>query len=245
MVYVHKWMVLCNHSPLSIHHTLITSHMTISWYGQGCFVLKSSSNNHEALVVIDPFDPKIGLTPPKTEADILLVSHDHFDHNNISAIKGAPFLIKEPGEYELKNVFVEGFEAFHDNSQGKERGKVIIFVITMEEVRICHLSDLGQKELTQDQIDKIGQIDILLIPVGGKYTIDGQEAREIVNQLDPKIVIPMHYKVPKLTLALDDAEKFLKALGVKEPRKEKKLKVQKKDLTQEEETEIVILEPLG
>ncbi len=219
--------------------------MNISWYGQACFVFRTTSNNHQVTVVIDPFDPKIGLEPPRIEADILLVSHEHFDHNNISAIKGTPFLIKEPGEYEVKNVFVEGLEAFHDNKQGTERGKIIIFTITMEDIRICHLSDLGQKELTKEQLEKIGQVDILLIPVGGTYTIDGQEAKEIVNQIEPKIVIPMHYKIPKLTLKeLEDEQKFLKAMGKKELKRESKLKIQKKDLFQEEDTEIIILEPL-
>lgn len=191
---------------------------------------------------------------PLLEAEILLVSHDHYDHNNIKAIKGsssqvsersgkaAPFLITEPGEYEIKDVFVRAIPSFHDNVEGRERGKNLIFALTAEGLRLCHMGDFGQKRLTDEQLDKIGSVDILMIPVGGVYTIDGPGAQEIIAQIEPKIVIPMHYALPKLKIKLEGLDKFLKAMGQKALEPQRKLKVQKKDLP-EEGTQVVVLEP--
>ena len=193
--------------------------------------------------MIDPFDEKVGLKLPKLEADILLVTHEHFDHNNIKAVSGNPFLITGPGEYEIKGVYVQGISAFHDKSQGKDRGTITLYTIEAEDgLRLCHLADLGQPELTEEQLDLIGDIDVLMIPVGGVYTISSQEVSKIISQIEPKIVIPMHYSIPKLTVQLDGVEKFLKVMGAKETESQPKLSIKKKDLT-EEETKVVVLEP--
>lgn len=175
--------------------------MQIIWHGQSCFqIVVSRGKNGQAAIVIDPFSEEIGLRPPKLEADILLITHDHYDHNNVKAVSGSPFLISGPGEYEIKEVFIQGVPAFHDNSQGKERGQTTIYVIEAEELRVCHLGDIGQKELTSEQLEKIGEVDILMIPAGGIYTIDSKDALKIMSQIEPKIIIPMHYSLPKLTL---------------------------------------------
>ena len=176
------------------------------------------------------------------EADILLLSHDHYNHNNSKAVGGNPFLISGPGEYEIKEVFVQGISAWHDNSQGKERGQTTIYVIETEAIRVCHLGDLGQKELTSEQLEKIGEVDILLIPVGAVYTIDAKDALKIMSQIEPKIIIPMHYSLPKLKVKLDDLDKFLKATGLKKIEPFPKLTIKKKDLSGEE-VKIVVLKP--
>jgi L-ascorbate metabolism protein UlaG (beta-lactamase superfamily) len=190
----------------------------ISWSGQSCFQISvSNSRDHEANIVIDPFDDDTGLRVPNLSGDILLVTHDHHDHNNIKAVKGDPFLINGPGEYEVKGVFVQGINSTHGENPpaggGKNLGQNTIYTIEAEDMRFCHLGDLGQKELTDEQLEKIGTIDVLMIPVGGEYTISSVEAMKIVSQIEPKIVIPMHYEIPKLKMKLDPVEKFLKAMG--------------------------------
>ncbi len=217
--------------------------MQIIWKGQSCFQITSSEgkNNH-VNIVIDPFDETIGLRLPKLEADILLVTHQHHDHNNTKQVSGSPFLIEGPGEYEIKEVYIEGLSSFHDDSSGKEKGLNTIYTIEAEDIRICHLGDLGQKELTSEQLEKIGEIDILMIPVGGVYTIGVKEAVRIMSQIEPNIIIPMHYQIPKLKLKLDGVDKFLKAMGIKSISPLPKLSIKKKDILSEA-AKIVILQP--
>jgi len=186
----------------------------MSWAGQSCFQISvSNSKDHSADIVIDPFNEEVGLKVPNFSADIVLITHDHHDHNNIKALKGEPFVISSPGEYEVKGVFIQGISSFHDDENGKKRGQNIIYTIEAEELRFCHLGDLGQKQLTDEQLDKIGQVDILMIPVGGEYTIDSSLASKIISQIEPRIIIPMHYALPKLKIKLDSVEKFLKTMG--------------------------------
>lgn len=217
--------------------------MKIAWYGQSCFKLLVKTNNgNKVTVITDPFSKEIGLTPSRGGADIVLVSHDHYDHNNVKAVSGEPFIIDGPGEYDVKGVFIKGIYSFHDNSKGEERGVNTIYVIEAENMKVCHLGDLGQKELSGNQLDKIGEVDILMVPVGGVYTINGSEAVQIINSIEPSIVIPMHYKVPRLNIKLNDVDKFLEEIGVKKETVEE-FSVQKKDLT-EEEMKVVVMKPL-
>src|SRR3989344_829697 len=215
----------------------------LTWAGQSCFqITVSNGKDHEATIVVDPFDEKIGLKVPGFSADILLVSHDHHDHNNIGAIKGEPFLIKNPGEYEVKGVFVQGIDSFHDDSQGKERGKNTIYTIEAEDIRFCHLGDFGQKQLTDEQLELIGKVDVLMIPVGGTFTIDSSEASKVIGQIEPKIVVPMHYSLPKLKVELDEVEKFLKAMGKNAVVPQDKLTIKASALPKEGAMEIVVLQ---
>lgn len=217
--------------------------MNINWYGQSCFQVSSSQgkNNHVS-IVIDPFDETTGLRVPKLQADIVLVTHEHSDHNNVKAVSGEPFIIEGPGEYDIKGSFIQGISGYHDNTQGAQRGSITIYTIETEGMRLCHLSDLGQKELSPSQLDKIGDIDILMIPIGGIYTIDAAEAVKIMAQIEPRVIIPMHYKIPKLKIKLDDVDKFLKNLGIKKPESLPKLSIRKKDISTEE-AKIIILQP--
>jgi len=216
--------------------------MQITWKGQSCFEITSSSgkNNH-VNIVVDPYDETTGLKLPKLEADILLVTHQHHDHNNVKSIGGTPFLIEGPGEYEIKDVYIEGIPSFHDAVSGKERGQNTIYIIEAEEIKICHLGDLGQKELTSEQLEKIGEVDVLMIPVGGVFTIDAKEATRIMSQIEPNITIPMHYQIPKLKAKLEGVDKFLKTMGIKSLSPLPKLSIKKKDIVPEE-AKVVILE---
>lgn len=221
--------------------------MTIVWHGQSFFeitVKAISQENGSVKIAIDPYGPDLGLRAPKVEADILLISHQHSDHNNVKGIQGSPFVIDSPGEYELKNVFIQGIPAFHDNVQGKDRGEVVIYKIEAEDISVCHLSDLGQKELTDEQLEKIGQVDILMIPAASQHSQDAKGAAAIISQIEPRIVIPMHYAIPHLKPkdGIDTVDKFLKQMGAEDVKPEPKLKIKPSDLPQEE-TKIVLLQP--
>jgi len=223
----------------------------ITWAGQACFQISVSNSmsagrqakDNQANIVIDPFDEKIGLKTPHFEADILLVTHQHQDHNNVKDVRGSYFLIDSPGEYEVKGIFIRGIDSFHDDNQGKERGKNIIYTIEADDIRFCHLGDLGQKQLTSEQLEKIGSVDVLMIPVGGIYTINCHEAAKIIGQIEPKMVIPMHYELPKLNIKLDSVDKFLKSMGKNSIEPQDKLTVKASSLPKEGETEIVLLKP--
>lgn len=193
------------------------------------------------MAVIDPFDKKIGLTPPRFRADVTLITHGHFDHANTEAISGEPFLISGAGEYEARGVYVHGFDTFHDKSQGKERGMNVIYKLEMEDMKILHMGDFGEGVLRDETLERIEDVDILLIPVGGKYTITGTEAAKIVKQIEPRYVIPMHYKIPGLTVDIASAEEFLKEMGSGKKETQEKLVLKKRDLSEEAKTEVVVL----
>jgi len=204
--------------------------MTITWLGHSCFKIEDK----EVRVITDPFDASVGLKVPRLETDIVTISHDHQDHNNLEAIKGNSFIIRGPGEYEVKNVFVYGIPSYHDKSEGKERGTNTIYLIEMEDIKIAHLGDLGQSSLTNEQLESLDGVDILMIPIGGIYTINAKEAVDIINQIEPRIVIPMHYKVPGLKINLDGLDKFCKEIGICKKEAIDKLRITKKDLPVEE-----------
>ncbi len=210
--------------------------MVVTWYGQSCFKIQSG----ETVIFADPFSKDIGLTPPRGQAHIVTVSHQHHDHNNTESLSGEPLIIDGPGEYETKGINIKGILSFHDDNEGKKLGTNTIYVIEVEGIKICHLGDLGQKKLTDEQVEKIDEVDILMIPVGGTYTINGEEAAEIISQIEPRIVIPMHYKIPGLNIKIDNAEAFLKEMGVSKKVAQDKLTIKKKDLP-EEETEVVVM----
>lgn len=218
-----------------LRNLLEWGYMKIAWHGHSCFKIVAKNT----IIVSDPFSKDIGLKPPRCEADIVTISHDHYDHNNASTLRGSPFIVKGPGEYELKEVAVQGTDSFHDTKEGEERGLNTIFIIEAEDIRLCHLGDLGQKELTSEQLEILGEIDILMIPVGGVYTINSEVAVAIINQVEPKIVIPMHYKIPGLKIKLHPVDAFLKEVGVKKEVLDQ-LVVKKKDLLKEEMRVIVM-----
>jgi L-ascorbate metabolism protein UlaG (beta-lactamase superfamily) len=202
--------------------------MTISWYGHSCF--KITNQGGRLTIITDPFDKSIGLNPPRGAANIVVVSHEHSDHNNVKAVSGQPFIVNNPGEYDIKGVRIIGCSSFHDNKQGEERGPNTIYLIKVDKIRICHLGDLGQEKLTDKQLETIGNVDILMIPVGGTYTINAREAAKIAKQIEPRLIIPMHYKIPELKIELADLSEFLKEMGVDKKMPVDKLTLKKKDL---------------
>jgi len=215
--------------------------MTISWYGHSCF--KITNQGGHLTIITDPFDKKIGLNPPRCSADIITVSHNHYDHNNVKAITGTPdnepFIINSPGEYEIKGIEVMGCSSFHDK---EEKESSIIYLIEVDKIRICHLGDLGQEKLTDKQLEIIGQVNILMIPVGGNYTIGAKQAIKIIKQVEPNVIIPIHYKLPDLKIDLDDVKVFLKEMGLNGIMPVDKLTVKKKDLV-DKEMEVVVMKP--
>ena len=212
--------------------------MMITWQGHSCFKIQDKVGSDGVTVVTDPFGKDIGLKTPNFEADIVTVSHNHDDHNNVGALRGDPFVIDCAGEYDFKGVLVEGIDSFHDDKNGAERGRNIIYRMEIDDISVAHLGDLGAP-LDNSQLEKLVGTDILLIPVGGKYTLDAKGAVEVISQIEPRMVIPMHYKTEGLTIELDSLDKFIKELGI-EPIYEEKLKISKKDLPQED-MELVIL----
>lgn len=215
--------------------------MDLYWYGQACFKLKGKN----ASVVIDPFDPDFtGLKLPKDlSADVVLSTHGHKDHNFVSAVTSPqgvqPMVFDKPGEYEVSRVVITGISSFHDNSQGSERGVNTIFHLLFDNLDIVHLGDLGQSKLTEEQITAVGQTDILLIPVGSVYTIDAKAASDIVAQLEPKIIVPMHYKIEGLKFELEGVDGFLKEMGTENAVAAPKLSITKERLP--EEPQVVVL----
>lgn len=215
--------------------------MIIQWFGQACFKIQAKPGpGQEVTVVFDPFDPsKLGLKLPKLSGDIVAVTHNHFDHNYLSGVNGNYFLIDGPGEYEVKGVFVYGLEAYHDNKRGQERGGITMYSLAAEGISLAHLGDLGQTELTSEQMEHLEGTDIVLLPVGGTYTIDAKQAAQIVAQIEPRLIIPMHYRLPGLKTDLQEVDKFVKEMGMKAETLDK-LKITKKDLPSDE-SRLVIL----
>ena len=194
-------------------------------------------------MVTDPYNAEVGFKLPRLTADIVTVSHDHFDHNNVAGVSGTegePFVIASPGEFEVKGVFVYGNSFWHDKTEGKDRGSSTAYCIEMEGISLAHLGDLGHT-LNEEQIEKLDGVDILFVPVGGKWTLGASEAVEVINEIEPRIVIPMHYKIPGLKVDVETIDKFLKEMGASKAERLPKLKISKKDLPQEE-TKVIVLE---
>ncbi len=209
--------------------------MDITWYGQSCFRLRDRS----VAVVTDPYAKAGGLKLPRLTGDIVTISHDHADHNYAAGVKGDPFVIDSPGEYEVKGLFVTGLGMFHDDKQGVERGRNTIYTYDFADAKICHLGDLGHAP-TQTQVEEMGDVEVLLIPVGGKYTLDARQAVEVVSLIEPKIVIPMHYALPGMDTPIEGVEAFLKEMGLRDPERLESYSVTSRRFP--EETQVVLLE---
>jgi L-ascorbate metabolism protein UlaG (beta-lactamase superfamily) len=203
--------------------------MEITWLGHSCFKIKSK----KVTIITDPYDDSIGYTLGEHKADIVTVSHSHPGHCFAKGISGSPRIISSPGEYDVAGVLITGIRTFHDAVKGEERGKNIAFLLDIEDVRICHLGDLGHV-MDAEKASSLSDVDILMVPVGGVSTIGASDAAEMTRLLDPKIVIPMHYKTEALKFQLDSIDKFRKEMGVKTDIKpEPKLVIGKSGLPQE------------
>jgi L-ascorbate metabolism protein UlaG (beta-lactamase superfamily) len=201
--------------------------MEISWLGYSCFRLKGKNTT----VVTDPCPPEIGYQLDKLTANIVTVSHKHTNHSYLQGVAGEPRQIVAPGEYEVGGVLIIGLPSFHDSENGKTLGKNTVYAIEVDDITICHLGDIGHP-LTPSQIEELGNVDILLVPVGGVNTISASQAAALVRNIEPKIVIPMHYKTLTLTRELENVDKFLKEMGLHELVPQPKLNITKSTLPQ-------------
>ena len=184
--------------------------MKIKWLGHSCFLLTTATGTR---VLTDPFDAQVGYELPNIEVDIATTSHRHFDHAYIQSLRGTFLHFNEPGVYKQLGISFSGIPTFHDHVEGNERGQNIVFVFDIDGLRACHCGDIGHIPSAQ-QIADIGMVDILFLPVGGVYTVNGAEAYQIMQLLKPAITIPMHFKTPVLRFDVDSVDKFLLEAGL-------------------------------
>ncbi len=190
--------------------------MIIQWFGHSYFRIDSKNK----IIAIDPYSKSTtGLNPPRFKSDILLITQQQENHNNKSVIMGDPLILEGPGEIETKGIFIEGI-AQESNT---------IYLVKSEDITLCHLGNLEKKNLKEELLEKVANVDILLVPIGGHDTIDHEEAISLINQIEPKIIIPMHYALPNLKIKLDSLDKFLKAIS-KKPEVLDKLVIRKNNL---------------
>ncbi len=210
----------------------------ITWLGHSCFRLRDRA----ATVVTDPYGKDLGLNLVRVRADIVTVSHDADDHNYIKGVKGDFQVLSGPGEYEVSSVFVTGLELRGDRKAKKEAAALrnTVFLFEFDDLTVCHLGDLNLVP-TQAQVEEaLGEVDVLLIPVGGSESLNASQAAEVVSLLEPRIVIPMHFHTPDITLKLDTVGKFLKEMGLDKVAPQELLKVGRSSLP--EETQVMLLE---
>lgn len=206
----------------------------ITLLGHNCFRLRG----REVTLITDPFAPAEGSL--RIAADIVTVSHNHDGHTALSAVEGEPRAVTGPGEYEIKGVLITGVGAFHDAERGKTHGRNTVYLIEMDDLRLCHLGDLGHV-LSTDQIEEIGTVDVLFVPAGGAHIISAAQATEVISQLEPGIVIPMDWTGARDGQPTGALDKFCHEMGIKEVEPQQRLTVSKSSLPSE--TQVVVLEP--
>jgi len=215
--------------------------MKVKWLGHACFLLTSDDGTR---VITDPYKPgAFGLNyrPPAETADIVTVSHEHEDHNNVADVKGNPEVVRGPGVHQVKGIEFKGVATSHDQASGAQRGSNVVFCFSLDGVRVCHLGDLGH-ELSDKTVGEIGPVDVLFVPVGGNFTIDAVVANSVVNGLRPKIVIPMHFQTERARdFPVATVEGFQKLRQRVRVLNESEIETKKDTLPAE--TETVILKP--
>ena len=199
--------------------------MNISWLGHSCFRIKGS----QATVITDPYAPTLGYSLGNPTANIVTVSHQHPGHSYVQGIDGDARLVAGPGEYEISDVLIIGIATFHDEEKGGKRGKNTVYLMEIDDLSVCHLGDLGHV-LTSEQMEELDNVDVLLLPLGGVSTIDAPIAAEVVRQLKPAVVVPMHYKTEALNRELEPVERFFKEMGIEEVNSQPKLSLTKSSL---------------
>jgi L-ascorbate metabolism protein UlaG (beta-lactamase superfamily) len=214
----------------------------IQWLGHACFRIKA----REGIVVTDPYGPEAGYKLGRPAAHVVTVSHDEPDHNNVAAVKGMrgdPVIITGPGEYEVGGVFILGIRTYRDMRKGKLRGKNTVYLLEFADMNICHLGDLGHP-LSDEELADISKADVLMIPVGGKHSLAATQAAEVVAQIEPRLVIPMHYGHSAGRIRLDGVDSFFHEMGIKPVAPLETLKIGPSDLPgEEDETRVVLLKP--
>jgi L-ascorbate metabolism protein UlaG (beta-lactamase superfamily) len=212
--------------------------MKVKWIGHSCFLITSKTG---LKIITDPYTPDGGVKygPVMESADIVTVSHEHRDHNAISEVKGKPEIVRGKGEHLVKGIQIRGIASYHDDVSGTKRGDNVIFCFTVDDVTICHSGDLGHR-LSPEQLSDIGNVDVLFIPVGGFFTIDAKTASQVCNDIKPGIVLPMHYKTPKLDFPVSGVDDFLQGKSSVKRVDSSEIDVEKGNLPGS--TEVVILQ---
>ena len=200
--------------------------MRIKWLGHSCFKISSKNGTR---IVTDPFDDNLGYRIPSVETDIVTVSHGHYDHNFVDCLNGSFEVIDKVGDFNVKGIPIRGIHTFHDEEEGAKRGGNIVYTFVVDDIKICHLGDLGHL-LTPSQLEMIGDVDVLLIPVGGVYTIAAPQAVEVINQLRPAVVVPMHYKTKSLRINIDPVDGFEQLMGSAERPTQQVVEINKDEL---------------
>src|SRR5260370_5420436 len=207
--------------------------MEISWLGHSCFQVRGKN----VTLITDPFPPQSGYSLGKVNAPIVTISHNHAGHNYIQGVGGNPRVVRGPGEYEISDVLITGVASYHDTKRGQELGRNTIYVIHMDDLIICHLGDLGHT-LQEEQLEEVADADVLLVPIGGQNTINAAQAAEVISQVEPRIIIPMHYH-PATGEASNALDKFCREMGIETINTQPKLIVTRSALPAE--TQVVIL----
>jgi L-ascorbate metabolism protein UlaG (beta-lactamase superfamily) len=210
--------------------------MDVTWLGHGCFRLRGRG----AAVVTDPYPPALGPRLSRLEANLVTISHGHENHSYTQAVATRDaYLIAGPGEYEVAGVTVLGLPTFHDAREGQVHGRNTVYLVELDEVRVCHLGDLGH-QLDDQALEALGNVDVLMVPVGGGNSLEATRAAEVVRQVEPRLVVPMHYALPAIRKELAPVERFLEEMGVADAAAQPKLSVQPS--SSEAETKVVVLE---
>lgn len=201
----------------------------IRWHRHACFEI-----SNDKVLVFDPHDgASIGIPPPKVKADIILISHDHFDHNQARIVEKDGSIVVREGK-EIDGVKIEAFRAYHDKERGRRRGEITIFKVLFEGIKLCHLGDIGEI-LDDETIEKIGEVDILFIPVGGTFTVNAEEALEMCKKFKTKVIVPMHYKIEGLSLPIERVDEFLEKTDYEIRYVGDEIEIEKEDLPKEKE----------
>jgi L-ascorbate metabolism protein UlaG (beta-lactamase superfamily) len=223
------------------YHFLKEVLMKIKFYGHAAFMLTSDQG---IKIITDPYESggyggQLSYGQIKDQADIVSISHDHADHNDIKSLSGSPEIVKGSGSQIAKGISIKGIPTYHDSSSGSERGTNMVFTYSIDGMKICHLGDLGHI-LDKKDLSEIGPVDVLLIPVGGYFTIDPKEATRVAEQIKPRVLIPMHFKTDKCSFPIAPVEDFLKGKTNQKRPKVSEVSFEKKTLPQQ--TEIMVLE---
>ena len=215
--------------------------MEIIWLGHSCFQLRGKN----ATLITDPFSPQPGYSPGKLNAPIVTVSHNHAGHNYAEGVQGNPYVVHGPGEYEISDVLITGVAAYHDDKHGQERGRNTIYVIHMDELVLCHLGDLGHT-LQEEQLEEVADADVLFVPIGGQHSLNATQAAEVISQVEPRMVIPMHYRPvapDEPRDAADPLNKFCREMGIEQVNTQPKVVVTRNNLPVE--MQVVFLSQRG
>src|SRR5205085_12031362 len=208
--------------------------MEILWLGHSCFQLRGKN----VTLITDPFSPQLGYSLGKINAPIVTISHNHNGHNYVQGVGGNPRVVRGPGEYEVSDILITGVASYHDNKRGQELGRNTIYVIHIDDLVVCHLGDLGHT-LQEEQLEEVADADILLVPIGGHNTINAAQAAEVISQVEPRIIIPMHYR-PSAGETPNPLDKFCREMGVETINTQPRLLITRNNLPAE--TQVVILE---